>query len=167
MWLVIVMAKKAYRKYNGKIDIGILISDGYLGLRSAIKNFDSTRSKFTTYAGYRILGAISDGIISRRPGRRQKHRREELPFDYSDGSLDNMLSYCQVTPNDPDDFWKYVTKFLSKKQRAVLLMYYRDGLSLQEIADKLECTRGNVCSQVSQARARLRDISEEEFRARI
>lgn len=44
---------------------------------------------------------------------------------------------------------------LTARQRTVLLMYYREELTMQQIADRLHLTRGTVCKHIHKATARL------------
>lgn len=55
--------------------------------------------------------------------------------------------------------WSAVNE-LSTPQRASIVLFYREGLSCQDIADVLEMPMATVKSHLHRARARLRDILE-------
>ena len=61
--LVRSIALTIYRKMGGAHDLDDLIAYGQLGSAQAAREFDPTRNaQFSTYAYYRIRGAIYDGI---------------------------------------------------------------------------------------------------------
>ncbi len=61
--LVRSLAWKIHRKLPPQVDLEDLISFGQVGLAEAARDFDAGRGgKFTTYAYYRIRGAILDGL---------------------------------------------------------------------------------------------------------
>ena len=61
--LVRSLATKIHRKLPQSVDVEDLIGYGQVGLVEAARDFDSTRgNQFSTYAYYRIRGAIYDGL---------------------------------------------------------------------------------------------------------
>lgn len=61
--LVHVLAGKIHRRIGGSADLDDLIAYGELGLAQAANNFDATKGcRFSTFAYYRIQGAIYDGL---------------------------------------------------------------------------------------------------------
>ena len=44
---------------------------------------------------------------------------------------------------------------LTARQKTILLMYYKEDLTMQQIADRLHLTRGTVCKHIHKATARL------------
>lgn len=61
--LVRTLAHRIYRGMPGSIDIEDLVSYGQVGLAEAARDFDPARgTQFSTFAYYRIRGAIYDGI---------------------------------------------------------------------------------------------------------
>lgn len=61
--LVRSIAWKIHQKLPKSVDLDDLIGYGQVGLAEAARDFDSQRSvKFTTYAYYRVRGAILDGL---------------------------------------------------------------------------------------------------------
>lgn len=80
--LVRNLAWKIHQKIGGRVDLEDLISYGQVGLAEAAARFDPSRGgRFTTYAYYRIRGAILDGLTQMNWfNRRDYHasRYEEL-----------------------------------------------------------------------------------------
>ena len=61
--LVISLASKIHRSIPIRIDIDDLIAYGELGLAEAARDFDPSQgTRFTTFAYYRVRGAIYDGL---------------------------------------------------------------------------------------------------------
>ena len=61
--LVHSLASRIHRNLPVKVDLDDLISYGQLGLAEAAREFDASRgAQFTTFAYYRIRGAIYDGV---------------------------------------------------------------------------------------------------------
>ena len=84
--------------------------------------------------------------------RRPKKRRLELLTDTP------PEPDAAQPPHGPEDrlmLWPHVTS-LPPRQRAVIVLRYYEGLSEQEIADVLDCSRGNVKSTAHHALKALR-----------
>ena len=58
-----LLARRIHERLPGHVSLDDLISNGTIGLISAIDNFDPNQKvKLKTYAEYRIRGAILDGL---------------------------------------------------------------------------------------------------------
>jgi RNA polymerase sigma factor for flagellar operon FliA len=61
--LVFSLANEIGRRFHGRFDIDDLAAYGQIGLAQAAKEYDPSReTRFTTYAYYRIRGAIYEGL---------------------------------------------------------------------------------------------------------
>jgi len=78
----------------------------------------------------------------------------ETPFEHHDG-------YVKVgrLSSDEVDFFHLSLRSLTEKQREVFLMYYRDWMSLEEIAAELGIARQSVHERLEQARAKIHKIT--------
>src|SRR5579872_1240386 len=57
------LALQVSRKFHGQFELDDLIADGQVGLAEAAQDFQPDRgAQFSTYAYYRVRGAIYDGI---------------------------------------------------------------------------------------------------------
>ena len=74
--LVYAIAKKIYRSIPVRAEMDDLIAYGEIGLHEAARDFDASRgAKFTTFAYYRIRGAIYDGLSKMCWTSRSRYRR--------------------------------------------------------------------------------------------
>ena len=83
--LVRSLAIQVQKKLPSCVELDDLIADGQIGLAEAARDFDPTRgAKFSTYAYYRIRGAIYDGLNRMSWTGRARHREihyEQLAND--------------------------------------------------------------------------------------
>ncbi len=78
--LVRSLAIQVQKKLPSRVELDDLIADGQIGLVEAARDFDPTRgAKFSTYAYYRIRGAIYDGL--NRMSWRGRSRPHELRYE--------------------------------------------------------------------------------------
>jgi RNA polymerase sigma factor for flagellar operon FliA len=74
--LVRSLAARIRRKLPSSIDLEDLIAYGQIGLAEAARDFDPTRGiEFSTYAYYRIRGAIYDGLSKMTWGNRSHYNQ--------------------------------------------------------------------------------------------
>jgi len=74
--LVHLLAGKIYRRSGGNTDLDDLIAYGELGLAQAASNFDAGKGcRFSTFAYYRIQGAIYDGLSKMSWTSRSEYQR--------------------------------------------------------------------------------------------
>jgi len=91
---------------------------------------------------------LTNSFLSQR---RPKGRRLELLVDTPPEPRHAPVS----GPEDHMTLWPHV-KALPPRQRAVIVLRYYEDLSEQEIADALDCSRGNVKSTAHRALKSLR-----------
>jgi len=73
-----LIARRIQERLPDSISLDDLVSNGVLGLISAIDNFDPTHNvKLKTYAEYKIRGAILDGLRGLDWAPRQKRRKSK------------------------------------------------------------------------------------------
>jgi RNA polymerase sigma factor for flagellar operon FliA len=98
--LVRSIAWKVHQRLPAHVDLDDLVSYGQVGLAEAARDFDSGRGgQFTTYAWYRVRGAILDGLSRMRwfnrgdfeAGRYERMAHETLA-DANSGGGDPSLS---------------------------------------------------------------------------
>jgi RNA polymerase sigma factor for flagellar operon FliA len=102
--LVLSLASKIHRSIPVRMDLDDLIAYGEVGLAEAARDFDPQQgTQFSTYAYYRVRGAIYDGISKMSWTSRARYRRhrfqqmanEALARDAEDSSLTENASLAQ------------------------------------------------------------------------
>ena len=73
--LVRSLALKIHRGLPAQVELDDLIAYGQVGLSEAARDFDADRGQFSTFAYYRIRGAIYDGLSSMSWIKRSQIRR--------------------------------------------------------------------------------------------
>lgn len=74
--LVRSLAAQVHRKFSSQFDLDDLIAYGQVGLAEAAREFQADRgTQFSTYAYYRIRGAVYDGISKMSGARRNQSQR--------------------------------------------------------------------------------------------
>ena len=78
--LVRSLAIRIQKRLSARVELDDLVADGQIGLVEAARDFDPTKgAKFSTYAYYRIRGAIYDGLS--RMSWTGKSRRREIHYE--------------------------------------------------------------------------------------
>ncbi len=91
-----------------------------------------------------------------------KHRNHRLNYDFSNTAGDNQKDQVQQFIQSEqaskvrEIIWEQVDQ-LSPTQKATILLFYRQGLSCQEIAEALDMPVATVKSHMHRAREKLRE----------
>ncbi|MCB9882601.1 MAG: FliA/WhiG family RNA polymerase sigma factor [Planctomycetes bacterium] len=95
-----------------------------------------------------------------------------LSDKWDDGDDENALEKVEILEDKkgPDpvldlhnkDLMDVITRILTKKERLILIMYYREGLTMREIGEVLRLTESRVCQIHSNVMARLKMQLEED-----
>jgi RNA polymerase sigma factor for flagellar operon FliA len=146
-----------------------LFSAGLFGLMKACRSYDPTRgAEFKTYAYHRIRGAIGDELrrLDYLPRSLRDRARADgreapailgIPTD-EDGN-DCLAAPAGASAVDDRDQLEAVRReieALPEKMRLVMVMYYREGLNMRQIGERLRLTESRVSQIHSHAKARLR-----------
>jgi RNA polymerase sigma factor for flagellar operon FliA len=85
--LVRALAWRLHRRTGRYVEIDDLIAYGQIGLLEAIRSFDEERGiKFSTYAWYRVRGAIFDGLMKMSWFNRIAFEQGEYEFEIKEKS---------------------------------------------------------------------------------
>jgi len=156
--LLIKIAKMIHHRLpvqeSTKIELEDLQGFGAIGLIQAVEGFESGRGvRFNTYATYRIRGAILDELrkmdwIPR--GARSKAIEQIVSLYGETGETSIIDTIEERTEGDPfdaiadADFKKFIQADLNKRERYILLAYYFDGRTYQDIGRSLGVTRERI-----------------------
>jgi RNA polymerase sigma factor FliA len=184
-WLQIV-ARRYFAtlvKWSG-VEEGDLFNDAVPALIERIESFDVSRGvKFTTYAQLRILGAMADAMRSRdwvpRLERKRQRNNENhkvvrmLPIHCDGGvvtaEIDEKTRFQlppakrEISPGEIDRFWNEVCRGLGKKDRLILMMYYRSRLTMEQIGSNLRISESRVSQRMATIVSLLKQRDELRF----
>lgn len=186
--LVGAIARTIGRGLPASVELNELIDDGVIGLIDALRRYDPARGvAFSTYAGYRIRGAILDGLRERDPLPRALRRaRKAAGADastWTGGSamqfleLDEALMVPDDEANGPEaiaveaDLIRQVWRGLAAlppRDREVLELRLVRGLPLREVAARLALSITRIAEIQARGLSRLRRFmaGEPMFRLR-
>ena len=159
--IVYFLAKKISQSLPFNTDIEDLVAYGQLGLVEASERFDPSRgNNFSTFAHYRIRGAIYDGlremgIISRsRTHRFAAHANDVLMTEVDDSSIE--------AGNNVSDEIKTVETLID----ALIPIYFLsiDNEETKEIQDESAFTSADIETRdlVNKVRATIEELEPEE-----
>ncbi len=145
-------------KYSAFADYEELASDGMQGLLDAIRSFDLSKGRFSTYASACISNRMKN--TAKRSASRSSHISD------SDASLEQLESIADPSPS-PEDvvlrieddkmFYKNLSQALTELELrcidGVIL-----GFSYDEIAEMLSTDRKSVDNALTRARTKLRRL---------
>jgi len=133
-----VYGKLTYKPDEEQVD---LISEGTLGLIEAVDAFDPERGvSFMTFAYLRIKGKMLD-YLRRRTCRL---RREELAaFDQFNRTFSLGMESAEKTL-DAITLARSLLPHLTAGERRIIELLYFEGLTQEEAARRLQCSRPNI-----------------------
>jgi RNA polymerase sigma factor for flagellar operon FliA len=153
--LILRVARKLRRRLPPMVDMGDLINDGYLGFDAATRSFDSSKGMgFTRYAGWRIRGAMLDGLRSRawapRPIRKGDEPIPKILLREMDCVTSANAACGSLDDSDEIQWVRTILARLPRQARRVIHLYHCEGHELKEVGMILGVTE----SRVSQIRWR-------------
>lgn len=98
-------------------------------------------------------------ILYRTAYRHQKKRRREIPDEQiaiRADATDGISSLDRIIKTESEKQIHDAVQSLDFKHRAVVILYYYNGMAAKEIAETLGCTEGTVKSRLFAARKKLR-----------
>lgn len=158
------IACRMLRRLPKTVDLGDLISDGYLGLLQAVDRFDVSKGNpFENFAGPRIRGAILDGLRARDclPRTFRSTRgpvRKYVPLE------DQMLCRTDAPRCETVEALHHSLKSLNRRERLTLQLYDLEGLSMKQIAICLGMTEARVSQLRARTLAALQRQAKPDFR---
>ena len=135
-----------------------LAQEGFFGLIDAINRFESSREVlFKTFSQKRINGAMIDAIRRRDWVPRRVRQSEAVPkqmqrIEWNRGNqVEPVDDRRPIDPLQIEGFWRHWLHPLDTRERLLLLLYYREGLTMREVGLHL----GMSESRVSQIHSQL------------
>jgi RNA polymerase sporulation-specific sigma factor len=152
MKLVKIKARKAQKLSNrADIDVDDFISEGFLGLLSAIRTFDEKKGSFESYANVCISNRIKSAALS---GRGFVSDEEFDIFQTADKLLTEEIVLERESAHEIS---AKLSEILTRLEYAVFSLYL-ESYSYSSIAAKLSLPIKTVDNALSRARFKLRKV---------
>ena len=157
-YMPLIKAKASALK-NSQVEADDLISEGFLGLLSAIRSYDPKKGTFMTFASTCITNKMKTAVV--------KGSANPLPALSLDDS--NVEEISDGNPGTEDliilkeqnsEMMKQVEQLLSEREREVFYLYL-SAYSYSQIAEKLGITAKAVDNAITRAKSKLRDYFKE------
>lgn len=151
------------RKLPKSFQIDEILSAAYMGLVSAASRYDASRGvSFSAFAAIRINGEIQDYLRQLKWGSRYS-KIIVNSLDISDDCRGTQDVIC-----GHDDFYTKLTNGLSERDKSIFLLYYRDGLSLVDIAEQQNIGKSRVSQILKSCRNSIKtNFTEAELRVEL
>jgi RNA polymerase sigma factor for flagellar operon FliA len=169
MPLVYKIANQVLRQVNGQADREDLVSWGATGLLEAMKRFDPEQgAKLSTFAYYRIRGAMLDGIGKTAPLSRKCYRNARAAGDKHAIYRDECQAEEIVDPRkgvSPEDLAENqqlqsllhtAIERLSQEEQHLVREHYFSGATLKDAGQTLGISKSWACRSHARAIRNLR-----------
>ncbi len=168
--LVGAIARAMARRLPPTVEMDELINDGVLGLIAALRRYDPVRRVgFSTYAGWRIRGAMLDGLRRRDPLPRTYRRLQRtypgnwvqfVPIEEAlmvPGGEDEDPESAAVEADLRRRLWLQLAALPPRDRRVLVLRMVR-AMPLREVAAALAISITRVVEIQTRALARMRRL---------
>lgn len=169
MPLVYKIANQVQRQVHGQADYEDLVSWGTTGLLEAMKRFDPNQgAKLSTFAYYRIRGAMLDGIgkvapLSRKCYRNARDAGDKHAIYRKDCQAEEIIDPREgVSPEDfaaqqqLQSLLQEAIARLSAEQQHIVRKHYFSGESLKTAGQALGISKSWACRSHAKAISNLR-----------
>ena len=148
-----LIIKKIQRYYNKREEYDDLIQNGNLVILECIENYDEKRGVY--FLGY-VKTMLKYGYLNRH--KKREHLSLNIPVgEDGEDELMNILESEEEGPmenilrlEDKSEIKKALSK-LTDRQREVIIAYYIEGLSINDIAKRLGITYRTVVNTKTRA----------------
>lgn len=139
--LVRSLAKRVHRTLPSYVEMDDLVAYGQMGLAEAARSFDPARGhQFSTFAYYRIRGAIYDGL-----GKMNWFNRSQYEHARSQAIASDVLSVEAETESEPSDSLRDEVRWLKRTTGTLGVVY------LMAQASEDQDAAGNVVDEKADA----------------
>lgn len=130
--------KLAYR-HAGIIPLEEMINIGNFAVQKALLKWDGKRSKFSHFCFKYIRGFMLDAV--------KEYRKVNVAF------VDNLVveGPSPFTEANTDEWWEDILHPLDERQKTILTLWYRDGLTLDDIVKRLKLSNVSIMKIRDQA----------------
>lgn len=145
---------KAHRMRNNCIEADDLVSEGFLGLLSAIRNYSPEKGSFNAFACVCIINKMKNAVM----GTAKKEAIVKADdFDFSELADEAALTEeLVIMKEQTNEIYSQIEGILSGFEREVFFLYL-SAYSYNQIAEKLGVTVKSVDNAITRAKTKLRD----------
>jgi len=140
------IAAYKFKKMPPQVQLDELKSAAYLGLCDAATRYDG-KQDFKPLAAIRIIGQIKDYLRSLK-----RTKASEIPEDYEIEAKAEPIPFQDAI----DEICKNNVSPIAKK---IFGMYYGQGLTMAEIAERIDLTPARVCQLIKTNTEALRNVA--------
>lgn len=134
------IAKSQFRKMPPQVQFDELKSAAYMGLVDAASRY--VEGNFENFARFRIIGEIKDYLRS-------------LKWDRNTNKLASIPEGYDIAVSDPESFDEILDDFtrnrISPLSKRILKMYYGEGLTISNIAEKVNLSGARISQLIKQS----------------
>jgi len=158
MKLVKIKARKAKKLCRrSDIDVDDLISEGFLGLLSAIRTFDEKKGGFESYVNVCVSNKIKNALCQGRSGFERLERLQYDVYDITQTADKQLTEEIIIEKESESEISSKLEEVLSDLELKVFTLYL-DSHSYSAIASRLSLTVKSVDNALSRARSKLRKV---------
>lgn len=145
---------KAHRMKNNCIEADDLVSEGFLGLLSAIRSYSPEKGSFNAFASVCIINKMKNAVA----GTSKKEAIVKADdFDFSEIADEAALTEDLVIMKEHNnEIYGQIESILSGLEREVFFLYL-SAYSYNQIAEKLGVSAKSVDNAITRAKSKLRD----------
>lgn len=159
--LVHALAQEVHRKFHSKFEYDDLVAYGQLGLAGAASDFDTERGvRFTTFAYYRVRGAIYEGVSKLSGTTRAQYRRMKQACSANDVLERGPHREIQNAQPGLREDAAWLTSVSSQLTGAYLLTHCNLGEHVDSIEADDELTP-ELQTELAEIRERIRAVIED------
>ena len=166
--LVERIAQRIWMRIHHSVELDDLVSAGIFGLMDAIEDFDLSRGiKFETYSDPRIRGSMLDDLrkddwVPRGERQKAEFCNQGVPRMFQESAeefrnverckksshfatfLDQMPGREKLPEEQWGDNFDELIDFLSEREQIILILYYREELTMKQIGEVLGLSEGRI-----------------------
>lgn len=148
-----LIKSKAYSFKSKNVETEDLISEGFLGLLSAIRSYNPEKGSFSAFASVCIMNKMRSAVAKSSDGL-QKMSSEDFPIEeISDGNLNTEDLIILKEQNN--EVIKQMETLLSPLEREAFYLYL-SAYSYNQIAERLNISAKSADNAITRAKSKLR-----------
>ncbi|HZJ99195.1 MAG TPA: sigma-70 family RNA polymerase sigma factor [Tissierellaceae bacterium] len=154
-----LIIKSIQRYYNNRNEYEDLIQEGNLAILEAIQTFDESKGVY--FLGY-VKTMLKYTYLNKHKIRTHQSLNSKIGYD-EDNELIDILESNEDSPLDrllkieETSIIKDALSILTVRQREIVLAYYVEGLSISEIAERLNISYRTVINTKIRALEKMRE----------